>query len=318
MYKEFEEYIANSFLETLIKEDSVTDISFNGKELFFLDNIKGRQKADISPTKVEALDFIRQIANISEKQFSFSEPLLDVSVGRYRINAVHSSITKVDDEKTVSFSLRIASLRNRILDDPSFMSSDEKEYLLKLLKNKESIVVAGATGSGKTELQKYLLQSLEKYVRVIVIDNIQELEGLMNKEDLDLTYWQVSTNMKDRTFISLIKNALRCNPDWLVISEARGEEMNDVLQSVVSGHPIITTLHAETIEEVPSRMARMIQLSNQTQNYEDLLHDIYKNFRNYVFVKRTIGSNGKVRRYISAIGKIKDNKMNLLFERRPQ
>jgi len=94
--------------------------------------------------------------------------------------------------------------------------------------------------------------------------------------------------------------------------------MNDVLQSVVSGHPIITTLHAETIEEVPSRMARMIQLSNQTQNYEDLLHDIYKNFRNYVFVKRTIGSNGKVRRYISAIGKIKDNKMNLLFERRPQ
>jgi pilus assembly protein CpaF len=318
MYKEFEEYIANSFLETLIKEDSVTDISFNGKELFFLDNIKGRQKADISPTKVEALDFIRQIANISEKQFSFSEPLLDVSVGRYRINAVHSSITKVDDEKTVSFSLRIASLRNRILDDPSFMSNDEKEYLLKLLKNKESIVVAGATGSGKTELQKYLLQSLEKYVRVIVIDNIQELEGLMNKEDLDLTYWQVSTNMKDRTFISLIKNALRCNPDWLVISEARGEEMNDVLQSVVSGHPIITTLHAETIEEVPSRMARMIQLSNQTQNYEDLLHDIYKNFRNYVFVKRTIGSNGKVRRYISAIGKIKDNKMNLLFERRPQ
>jgi len=224
MYKEFEEYIANSFLETLIKKDSVTDISFNGKELFFLDNIKGRQKADISPTKVEALDFIRQIANISEKQFSFSEPLLDVSVGRYRINAVHSSITKVDDEKTVSFSLRIASLRNRILDDPSFMSSDEKEYLLKLLKNKESIVVAGATGSGKTELQKYLLQSLEKYVRVIVIDNIQELEGLMNKEDLDLTYWQVSTNMKDRTFISLIKNALRCNPDWLVFQRLEAKK----------------------------------------------------------------------------------------------
>jgi len=316
MYKEFEEYIANSFLETLIKEDSVTDISFNGKELFFLDNIKGRQKADISPTKVEALNFIRQIANISEKQFSFSEPLLDVSLGRYRINAVHSSITKVDDEKTVSFSLRIASIRNRILDDPSFMNNDEKEYLLKLLKNKESIVVAGSTGSGKTELQKYLLLSLEKYVRVIVIDNIQELESLMNKEDLDLTYWQVSPNMKERTFISLIKNALRCNPDWLVISEARGEEMNDVLQSVVSGHPIITTLHAETIEEVPSRMARMIQLSNQTQNYDDLLHDIYKNFRNYVFVKRTIDSNGEVHRYISSIGKIIDNKMKLLFERR--
>ena len=316
MYKEFEEYIANSFLETLIKEDSVTDISFNGKELFYLDNIKGRQKADISPTKVEALNFIRQIANISEKQFSFSEPLLDVSLGRYRINAVHSSITKVDDEKTVSFSLRIASIRNRILDDPSFMNNDEKEYLLKLLKNKESIVVAGSTGSGKTELQKYLLLSLEKYVRVIVIDNIQELESLMNKEDLDLTYWQVSPNMKERTFISLIKNALRCNPDWLVISEARGEEMNDVLQSVVSGHPIITTLHAETIEEVPSRMARMIQLSNQTQNYDDLLHDIYKNFRNYVFVKRTIDSNGEVHRYISSIGKIIDNKMKLLFERR--
>lgn len=201
-------YIENSFLAPLLKDELITDISFNGVSLFYLHSQKGRQKFDYNLSLQEANDFIRQIANYSEKQFSYSEPILDVSIGRYRINAVHNSIVRINDEKAVSFSLRMASKENKIPLDKQFMDSEMKEYLISLLEKNESIVIAGETGSGKTELQKYLISLIKKNAHIIVIDNIQELEALRNDDSLDLTSWQVYPNMADRTFESLIRNAL--------------------------------------------------------------------------------------------------------------
>ncbi len=304
-------YIENSFLASLIQDRNVTDISFNGEALYYLNNLSGRGKADVEVGKQEAIDFIRQVANLSEKQFSYASPILDVSVGRYRINAVHSSIARVKDDKTISFSIRIASYKNKIQNDDNFMSLDMREYLLNLIKNKESIVIAGPTGTGKTELQKYLLMSIERNAHIIAIDNIQELEGLRNEEDIDLTSWQVYPSMADRTFESLIRNALRNNPDWLIVAESRGKEMADILLSVTSGHPIITTMHANTLEEIPIRIARMIQLNNPNQLFEDVLSDVKNNFHNYVLLERTIDEHGYVKRFIKGIAYLKDANSNI-------
>ncbi len=182
-------YIEDSFLSPLLKDDAITDISYNGVNIFYVHNKEGRKKADITISSNGAMDFIRQIANYSEKQFSYSVPTLDVSVGKYRINASHSSIVRVKDDKSCSFSIRIASEELRIKSDKRFMSKECSKFLLDCLNKEESIVIAGPTGSGKTELQKYLLSKLKPCTRVIVIDNIQELENLRNFNDLDLAYF---------------------------------------------------------------------------------------------------------------------------------
>ena len=70
------DYIENSFLRTLILNPNVTDISYNGESIFYLDNETGRQKSDIKISFDIAKDFVRQIANLSEKQFSFQSPQL--------------------------------------------------------------------------------------------------------------------------------------------------------------------------------------------------------------------------------------------------
>lgn len=311
-------YIENSFLSPLLKDELVTDISFNGVALFYLHSKLGRKKFNYDLSLQSANDFIRQIANYSEKQFSYSEPILDVSIGRYRINAVHNSIVRVSDEKGISFSIRIASKENKVKSDKKFMDKQMKEYLLSLLDKNESIVIAGQTGSGKTELQKFLISSIRENAHIIAIDNIQELEGLRENENLDITSWQVYPNMVERTFESLIRNALRSNPDWLIIAEARGKEMADVLLSVTTGHPVITTMHANDIKEIPFRIARMIQLNNPNQQFEDVLSDVKNNFLNYVFLKRDISKNGEVSRYISSIARIdsKTKQMQIIKERK--
>ena len=88
------EYIETSFLKDLLANENITDISFNGEEIYYKDNLKGRVKSEISISSNEAYSFLRQIANLTDSQFSFTNPILDVSVGRYRINGTHSSISR--------------------------------------------------------------------------------------------------------------------------------------------------------------------------------------------------------------------------------
>ena len=309
-------YIENSFLSPLLNDPDITDISYNGVSFFYVHNEKGRLKSDIKASSEEILNFIRQIANFSERQFSYTIPMLDVSIGKYRLNAVHTSIVRVDNDKSCSFSMRIGSKETRIIPNSEFISSECEKFLVDCLENEESIVIAGPTGSGKTELQKYLLSKLRKNSRVIVIDNIQELENLRQYEDLDLTTWQISPNNPNASMEELIRNALRSNPDWLVVAEARGKEMNEVLTSVMTGHPIITTLHAKSLEAIPKRVCRMVMSADTTQKYDDILDDVFEHIKYYVYLDRKYSKDGKVHRYIESIGELQnDGTMKIIFKK---
>ena len=309
-------YIENSFLSPLLNDPDITDISYNGVSFFYVHNEKGRLKSDIKASPEEILNFIRQIANFSERQFSYTIPMLDVSIGKYRLNAVHTSIVRVDNDKSCSFSIRIGSKETRIIPNSEFISSECEKFLVDCLENEESIVIAGPTGSGKTELQKYLLSKLRKNSRVIVIDNIQELENLRQYEDLDLTTWQISPNNPNASMEELIRNALRSNPDWLVVAEARGKEMNEVLTSVMTGHPIITTLHAKSLEAIPKRVCRMVMSADTTQKYDDILDDVFEHIKYYVYLDRKYSKDGKVHRYIESIGELQnDGTMKIIFKK---
>lgn len=310
-------YIENSFLAPLLKEKEITDISYNGVSFFYVHNEKGRVKSKITASNEEVINFIRQIANYSEKQFSYSSPSMDVSISKYRLNAMHPSIVRVQNDKACSFSMRIGSSENRIKSGSEFLPKEAEDFLISCLKNEESLVIAGPTGSGKTELQKYLLSKLKKNSRVIVIDNIQELENLRQYEDLDLTSWQVSTNNPSGSIQELIRNALRSNPDWLVVAEARGKEMSDVLSSVMTGHPIITTIHAKSVEAIPKRICRMIMQADTTQKYEDIFEDVQEHLKYYVYLNRRYSKSDKVLRYVESIGELQnDGSMKIIYRKK--
>ena len=95
-------YIENSFLASLIKDEEVTDISYNGASIFYVSNMSGRKKSNIEVEQQVVRDFLRQISNLSEQQFSYTNPNLDITIGKYRINATHQSVGKIDNEDVCS------------------------------------------------------------------------------------------------------------------------------------------------------------------------------------------------------------------------
>lgn len=298
-------FVESSFLKPLLGNPDITDISFNGVEIYYETRKKGRRRWEEKVSIEQIGDFLRQIANFSEKQFSYMEPVLDVSFSKYRLNASFTSVTRVRDRKSYSFALRIGHEGSAINEDPTFFGGKSKSILLRALEHHESIVIAGETGSGKTELQKYLLLHLPQATRVIVIDNVEELELSRSDGDLDLTSWLVDEKNPHATFSALIKNALRNNPDYLLVAESRGKEMLDALSCVMSGHPIITTLHAKDLQAMPYRMARMAMMANESIKYEDVLGDIYHHFSLMVYLtKRTV--EGEIKRRVETIGKLNE------------
>lgn len=311
-------FLMTSFLKPLIEDSEITDITYNGEAIFFQHNQLGRQKSEISITKEVAFDFIRQIANLTEQLFSYSSPILDVSIERFRLNAVHPAIGRKHFDRAVTFSIRIGhSNQMAIVDDRVFMPLEVKHLLTSILKLHSSIVIAGKTGTGKTELQKYLLQQMEPNSRIIVIDNVLELENVMYHPSLDISLWQMSERVNEASFSELIRNALRSNPDWLIIAESRGKEMLDILNSAMTGHPVITTLHSQDVFSVPSRMTRMALMSDEHLRYDEVFHDIVFHFPFVIFLEKTKGKDQTILRRIKSIAELSSEgiePLHVIFE----
>ncbi len=311
-------FLETSFLSPILKIEGLTDISFNGSNLYYVTNTSGRKKSDIELSNDEVGAFLRQLANTSERQFSFINPILDVSFGSYRLNAVNSSLARVRNEKAYTFSLRIEHKGCLIDENSDFMDDESRGIIKELLDKEESIVIGGLTGSGKTEFEKYCLYHMKEDSRVIVIDNIEELD-MLEIPTLDLSTWLINDqNPKGMNFSMLIKNALRNNPDYIVVSEARGEEMLDALTSAMSGHPILTTIHAKDVNAMPDRVARLAMMGNPNLKKDELMDDIAHHLRYYVYIVKEMNPSIGVRRYLKSISYLdeKTQKLIPLYERK--
>ena len=299
-------YIESSFIKDILSRKEITDISYNGRNIFITTNENGNEKVDLEISQNDVKDFLRQIANIAEKQFNYLNPILDLNIGRYRLNATFTSIGRVVEEEAATFSLRIASYEPRISRNHKFMVEEVEELFDLLINNNYSIVISGVPGVGKTELQKYLISRINNNDKVLIIDNTIELSSLQKDEDKNITLWQADEKNELSNVSNLIKNGLRNNPDWMIVSEARGSEMNDLLMSAMTGVPLITTIHSLDALSAPSRMAKAIMMNEKRIAYEDVISNINEHFKIYVHLRKYLDKKNHINRYISSIVEVDD------------
>lgn len=293
------------FLDLLEREE-ITDISYNGNEIFYMDSKSGRKKYEKEINYDIIKDFIRDIANFLDQSFSVSSPILDVSFLNLRLNAIHDSICKKNGEKKICFSIRKFSSKIRILNDGKFFPKEINNFLDYILAKKSSIVITGLPGSGKTEFQKYLLTLFKNNERIIVIDSINELDI---KTNCDTTFL-IPEKLKFSSVEDLIKASLRLNPDYIVLAEARGKEFKNVYESLLTGLSTITTLHSKDCE---SSLNRMVYLLKDKNNSEKEILNNLKEHIDFIFNIDKKEVNNSVVRYIKEIYLIYKSKNYLIY-----
>lgn len=157
---------------------------------------------------------------------------------------------------TLPLSLGNESCVIRII--PQFFSepkrSSELLDLYRLMNKKQGLILlSGPTGSGKSTL----MYQLVKYAKDNLNLNIITIEDPV--ETLIQGITQVSINEKAGiNYASSFKAILRCDPDIILIGEIRDETIAKyVLQASLSGHLVLTTIHASNCKETLLRLLEM-------------------------------------------------------------
>jgi type IV secretion system protein VirB11 len=119
-------------------------------------------------------------------------------------------------------------------------------FLARAVRLKQNIIIAGATGSGKTTLSKALIQLIPDHERIITIEDTRELE-IPQPNHVRLFYSKGNQGTSAIRAKDLLEACLRMRPDRIMLQELRDGTAFDYLRNVNSGHPgSITTVHANS------------------------------------------------------------------------
>ncbi|MCM3603129.1 CpaF/VirB11 family protein [Robertmurraya korlensis] len=294
------EIVGLGVIEEIIKDPTVTDISYNGTELIVNTNSE-KYVYDEEISENYIIKIIQKFANAVGKEFTPKNPILDAALNNLRINAVHKSLSPFG----TTMALR-SSKAEAVLNEGNFKHF-APEYMLEFfeaaIRSRSNIIIAGETGTGKTELQKFLVKDIPFDEKIV---NMEDTLDSYLKElypDKDIHSWLTSPTI---TFTDLIRAGLRNNPVWMLISETRGKEAYEMLQAVLSGHRIITTLHAVDARAIPKRFINMMKIGYSIDE-ESVLSDIYNYFQFGVHIEKA-QINGKVVRYLSEVVEFRPDK----------
>ena len=250
-------------LESLLRDESITEIMVNGPKNVFIERQGKLEKTNVRFNDDEHVRHIidRIIAPLG-RRIDESSPMVDARLhDGSRVNAVIPPIS-VDGP---SISIRKFKKDPFSLEDLMNFGSFSEEmalFLQSAVKSKTNILVSGGTGSGKTTLLNVLSGSIPSGERIVTIEDMAELrftyDNLIRLEARP-------PNMEgsgEVTIRHLVKNALRMRPDRIIVGEVRGSEAIDMLQAMNTGHEgSLTTIHANTPKDALGRLESMVIMS---------------------------------------------------------
>lgn len=266
-----EEFLLNSFGEdilALIRDDKVNEVYVNEDDYHvWKDTIYGRVKTDIVLKEVNVRSICEAIAGINEDFITEEKPMLGVELVNLQIRAqlVYPPISR----RPIFFLRKKPALVYTLEQYMESGSLTQKYYetIVDLIKQRKNVVVAGATGSGKTTFLNAILRKLSEVApeqRLLLLEDLPELRS-MSKDVQRLTVSgnkSTKVSMQDLVFI-----AMRMSPHRIMVGEVRDASAYDMLKAWNTGHEGgFCTIHANNCENAFLRLESLVLESPQVRD----------------------------------------------------
>lgn len=247
-------------LQELIENPEITEIMVNGIQGIFIEQKGKLKKLDLCFDSTEKLrHVIWQITAGCNRVVNEASPIVDARLpDGARVNVVLDPVAVNGPILTIRRFPQNPITMDQLLTMGS-ISVECRNWLEKKVQTGCNILVSGGTGSGKTTFLNVLSQFIPNTERVITIEDSAELQikNIPNLVSLETRNANVE-GCKEITIRDLIKASLRMRPDRIIVGEVRGKEAVDMLQSVNVGHSAMTTVHANSVRDVTSRLETMV------------------------------------------------------------
>lgn len=237
--------------------DNASDIHVEPSE----DNIRIRYRIDgvlkevaPAPKEVQAA-LISRLKIISDMDIAErrvpQDGRLTIVVNKKKVDLRVNSIPTVWGEKIVMRILDNAAAQMQ-LSDLGFSPENLVRWRDSYSRPYGMVIVSGPTGSGKsTTLYATLNSMVRPEVNIVTVEDPVEyrIPGIN----------QVQTNSKaGLTFAAALRSILRADPDIILIGEIRDHETARIaIESALTGHMVLTTLHTNDAPSVLTRLTEM-------------------------------------------------------------
>ena len=267
LYSEMAEY---SILTNYLGKDIIEEININGWDDIAITYTDGRiEKAEehfYSPQ--HAVDIVKRLLHHSGMIIDNATPTAQGHLpGNTRITALKEPI--VDEDRGISVSIRLlhpSRINKREIVNGGNATQKMIDFLCMCLRYGVSFVVAGATSSGKTTLLNALLTTIPDNKRIFTIESGSRELSLVRTRDGKVINNVVHTLSRpsdnetyDITQEDLVVASLRFNPDIVVVGEMRDTEAYSAVEASLTGHTVVSTIHASAADAAHTRLALLCQ-----------------------------------------------------------
>lgn len=246
-------------IDPLMHDVSIEDISCSGTEkpIFVWHRNYDSIPTNIRyPSNENLNSFVSRIVFRAGKHISSAFPISDLALqGNHRISVLYQ---KEVTPKGTSFTIR------KFREDPytvidlikfGTISISIAAYLWMLIEAKQSFIIIGSTGSGKTTILNAITGLVHPDYKIFSVEDVAEIN--INHENWFTLVSRSGFGLSGEGEIGmydLIKAGVRHRPDYIVVGEIRGSEAYVMFQAMATGHGGLCTMHADSLESAVKRL----------------------------------------------------------------
>jgi flagellar protein FlaI len=248
--------VGMGILEPLVLDTNIEDITCSGLGPIYVEHkVFKALKSAIIFDEFEDLDaFLRRVSERINKPVTYRRPIVDATLpDGSRINIVYGSeVSKRGSNFTIR---KFSTTPMSILDILEGGGLDYRmaAYLSIVLEEGMNLFVSGETASGKTTVLNAITIFLTPDAKIVTIEDTPELQIPHPNWTREVVRGAAEEGASVGMF-DLLKAALRQRPNAILIGEIRGEEGNIAFQAMQTGHTVMATFHAATVEKLIQRL----------------------------------------------------------------
>ncbi len=273
-YRVLRDKIGLGVLQPLLLDPYIEDISCSGVGHVFVEHkiFKSLQTSIVFTTHDEVDDFVVWLGEWIKSPVTVRNPLVDsVLPDGSRINIVYGrEISKRGSNFTIR---KFSDTPTSVLELIEFgtLNYMMASYLSFMLEEGMNMFMVGATASGKTTTLNALSTFLKPDAKIVTIEDTPEVH-VPHKNWLQEVSRPTSAGAKGSEvgMFELLRAALRQRPDRIIVGEIRSVEAVVAFQAMQTGHGVMSTFHADSVEKLIQRLTG--DPINIPKTYIDNLH----------------------------------------------
>lgn len=292
------EELSNEILgpfQKYLEMDEITDVDYNGRALW-VKNIYGvkKQVKDEELTERFITNFVQNIANYASLSFNKQENILEAETKNLRITCVHDSIAVSGTAVCIRKTTSAPRMSYEKVVEEEYAPENILNLLINCMRVGMNIIICGEPGVGKTEFAKFLCNYIPKEEKVITIEDNPEWHYKDFRPEADCIELRVNEWCD---YSKALKTCMRLNPNRIMLSEVRSTEAVHLIECWTMGMKGITTLHADDVRKIPSRLINMMNTIDATR----LENNIYDSLDIGILIRSRADKEERRFRYIDQV-----------------